>query len=217
MLQLASEKVRRDSLEQTWLIIINWILLEAAGIDTVEIYVVNEPVRNAFCLPGGKVVVFTGIIPIAKDDNGMAAILAHEIAHQIAHHSSENIARSKLLMWTYIIVSHLFIDPGPFLGQLIMQLGILMPFSRMMESEADLIGIQIMAKACYDPEATIDMWRRMSAAEKDDIKPHEYVSTHPSNETRIAKLREWLPKARRIREDSDCHSFLDFRRSVWGS
>lgn len=157
-------------------------LIAAAGMNHIdwEIHVINDPSLNAFVLPGGKVFVFTGILPIVKDADGMAAVLGHEMAHQIARHSAEKFTWLKVLMASNFFIS-IFFDPGPLIRSLVINYGVLMPFSRSCESEADHIGLLLMAQACYNPEAAISMWERMGRAQKD--APNEYLSTHPNNRT----------------------------------
>lgn len=135
-------------------------------------------------LPGGKVFVYTGILPIARTDDGLAAILGHEIAHNVARHSAESASRYLIfnLPLRYLLI---FLDNtgytmglGRVLGDLLMGLGVTLPASRKQESEADYIGLMIMAKSCYDPKAAVGVWERMEAA--DHSGNPEWLSTHPS-------------------------------------
>ncbi|TPX63616.1 hypothetical protein SpCBS45565_g06486 [Spizellomyces sp. 'palustris'] len=171
-----------------------------------EVYVIEDPQKNAFVLPGGKIFVFTGLIPIVQDEDGMAAVLGHEIAHQIARHSAEKLSWAKILIVAQLLMAYIF-DPGMFFSRLFLELGVLMPFSRKMESEADYIGLRLMAQACYDPAAAVGLWERMKEAQRSS-KLLEYVSTHPSPEKRIQKITEWLPEAEMIREKSDCEHVM---------
>ncbi|KND01294.1 uncharacterized protein SPPG_03104 [Spizellomyces punctatus DAOM BR117] len=197
-------------------------LIKVTGMSNLhwEVYVIEDPQKNAFVLPGGKIFVFTGLIPIVEDENGMAAVLGHEIAHQIARHSAEKLSWAKILIVAQLLMAYIF-DPGMLFSRLFLELGILMPFSRKMESEADYIGLRLMAQACYDPVAAVGLWERMKEAQRSS-KLLEYVSTHPSPEKRIQKITEWLPEAEMIREESDCEhtasimdSFRHLPRPIW--
>ncbi|KAI9142122.1 peptidase M48 [Paraphysoderma sedebokerense] len=121
-------------------------------------YVINAPVQNAFVLPGGKVFVFTGILPVVKNEDGLAVVLGHEIAHQVARHSSEKLSWLKVLMLAQFLLSFVF-DTSLFFNRMFLELGILLPFSRKMEVEADEIGLMLTAQACYDPREAIGLWQ----------------------------------------------------------
>lgn len=166
--------------------------------------VVDEPQTiNAFALPGGKVAVYTGILPVTKDDAGLAVVMGHEVAHATARHGAERMSQSQLAQ---ILAAGGGIALGggdPQKTRAIMgalgagaAVGVILPFSRKQESEADRIGLRYMARAGYDPEAAVGFWERMSAAAGGGRKPPEFLSTHPSDETRIAQIRSWLPEAR---------------------
>ncbi|ORY00572.1 hypothetical protein K493DRAFT_312781 [Basidiobolus meristosporus CBS 931.73] len=178
-------------------------IIRVSGMDDLkwEVHVIDSPERNAFVLPGGKVFVFTGILPIVQSKDGMAAVLGHEVAHQVARHSAEKMSYMKILF-----LFQLFLDVAlgmPFaLNRLFLELGVVLPFSRKCEVEADMIGLQLMAQACYDPYEAVRMWERMSQAEKG--APPQYLSTHPNNESRISKINEWMPQALQTRANSDC-------------
>lgn len=156
---------------------------------------------NAFCLPGGKVAFWDGIMPICGDDNGIAVVMGHEVAHALAHHGAERMSQG---MGAEIIGQLLSVglenatpatrDRTLQLYGLGAQFGVMLPFSRSHESEADHIGLLLMAKAGYDPRSAPEFWKRMSAGSKGE-KPPEFLSTHPSDETRIRQLQEWMPEA----------------------
>lgn len=156
---------------------------------------------NAFCLPGGKVAFWDGIMPICGDDDGVAVVMGHEIAHALAHHGAERMSQS---MGAGIVGEILSVGLGkssPEVRENVLQLygiganvGVILPFSRKNESEADKIGLILMAKAGYDPRAAVDFWKRM-AAQGNGQKPPEFLSTHPSDDTRIRQIEEWLPEA----------------------
>lgn len=157
---------------------------------------------NAFALPGGKVAFWEGIMPIAQDDNGVAVIMGHEIAHALARHGAE---RASQQMGAQAIGQILALGVGqvsPGMEEQFMQLyglgatvGVLLPWGRTQESEADRIGLSLMAKAGYDPATAVAFWERMSKSSGGE-KPPEFLSTHPSDETRMRQIREWLPEAK---------------------
>ncbi|CAI2170065.1 7808_t:CDS:2 [Funneliformis geosporum] len=163
--------------------------------------------KNAFVLPGGKVFVFTGILPIVKNEDGLAAVLGHEIGHQIARHSAEKLSFVKIIFLAQLFLS-IFMDPGV-LARLFMEFGLMLPFSRKCEIEADYIGLLLMSQACYDPREASKIWERMSVAQKGS--PPQFLSTHPANESRIHKIQKWMPEALHKRAESDCvHEYAGF-------
>ncbi len=157
---------------------------------------------NAFCLPGGKVAVYTGILPIAQDQAGLAVVMGHEIAHAIARHGAERISQAQLaqLGGQALAIglggsaSSAAILAAYGLGT---QVGVLMPYGRTQESEADHIGLLLMAKAGYDPRTAIGFWERMERSSGKG-EPPEFLSTHPSHGTRVEQLRVWMPEAMRL-------------------
>ena len=181
-------------------------IIQAAGLSHLdwEVHVINHPQQNAFVLPGGKIFVFTGLFPITETEDGMAAVIGHEMAHQIARHAGEKLSFIKILMGFQFLM-HLFFDPGPLLRRLIVEYGLFMPFSRQCESEADYIGLMLISQACYEPRAAIGVWERMRQG-----RINEYMSTHPSNTSRIENIRKWLPEAERKRQESDCLQAAQF-------
>lgn len=152
---------------------------------------------NAFVLPNGKIAVFTGILPVAKNEAGLAAILGHEVAHVTAGHRAERVSQA-LLAQAITDIGKAMADKKQraqieaALG-VVGRYGVLLPFSRAHESEADHIGQLYMAKAGYNPEAAVYVWERMAAL--GGQRPPEFLSTHPSDQTRIRQLRQWLPQA----------------------
>jgi predicted Zn-dependent protease len=167
-----------------------------------EFKVVEDQQANAFALPGGKVAVYTGILPITRDDTGLAAVMGHEVAHVIARHGAERLSQDLLvnvgLAGTLTALSNR--DPkivqsvGALLGAGA-SVGLLLPWGRSQESEADHLGLIYMAKAGYDPRAARDLWVRMAETSKGSGKPPEFLSTHPSEATRIKQIDGWLPEA----------------------
>lgn len=167
--------------------------------------VIDSPETNAFVIPGGKVFVFTGILPVCADDDGLAAVLGHEIGHNVARHIAEQMSRGIFLVAAAWIFELLYGIPGAFSQQLL-QLAIDRPRSRAQESEADHIGLMMMAKSCYDPKAAVGLWGRMQEVEKAmGGSPPELLSTHPSSARRQIELEELLPQAVQLAMESECH------------
>lgn len=157
---------------------------------------------NAFCLPGGKIVVYTGILPVAENDAQLATVMGHEMAHATSRHGSQRLLQTKLAntVVSGAQVSMAGMDYGQ--QQAIMgaigagaQYGLLLPFSREHEVEADYIGLMYMARAGYDPQESLKFWQRMAQSASSGQKPPEFASTHPSDETRMQRLRDAMPKA----------------------
>jgi predicted Zn-dependent protease len=156
---------------------------------------------NAFCLPGGKIVVYTGILPVAQSEAGLATVMGHEMAHATARHGSERLFRQQATQTLLSGVQFSMGDMSYEQQRAIMgalgagaQVGLLLPFSRDHESEADAIGLIYMARAGYDPREAVAFWQRMTQAAKGD-QPPEFLSTHPSHGTRIERLKAAIPKA----------------------
>jgi predicted Zn-dependent protease len=168
-----------------------------------EFTVIDDPKQaNAFCLPGGKVAVYTGIFPIAHDEAGLATVIGHEVAHALARHGAERVSQMELLQIGAVGVAAATSGTSPGLQQAILQaygvgsaVGVALPFSRKQESEADHIGLLLMAQAGYDPEAAVGLWQRMEAAERGSHPP-QWLSTHPSPETRVQDLQSWMAEAK---------------------
>jgi metalloendopeptidase OMA1, mitochondrial len=165
-----------------------------------QVSLVRSPQVNAFCLPGGKIVVFTGILPYAKYEDGLAAVMGHEMAHAVARHGSQRLLRTSLAQTVLAGAQFSMSDMDYQQRQAVMaalgagaQYGVLLPFSRDHELEADQIGLLYMARGGYDPREAITFWQRMS--QSGGQQPPEFASTHPSHGTRIAQLQEFMPKA----------------------
>jgi predicted Zn-dependent protease len=158
---------------------------------------------NAFCLPGGKVAFWEGIMPVAQDDNGVAVIMGHEVAHALARHGAERMSQSlgtqllgQILTAGVSMKNPAFAEEFAQLYGLGTSLAVTLPWGRAQESEADHIGLILMAKAGYDPAAAVGFWERMSNVQQGG-KPPQFLSTHPSDETRINQIRQWLPEAQK--------------------
>ncbi len=156
---------------------------------------------NAWCMPGGKIVVYTGILPITPNDEGLAVVLAHEIAHAVARHGSERMSQSLLYEMGGMALSKAVETSPAATQELFMQsyglgaqIGVLLPYSRLHEKEADRLGLIFMAMAGYNPRTAVDFWTRMSAA-KEGAAPPELLSTHPADATRIRYIEEMMPEA----------------------
>jgi metalloendopeptidase OMA1, mitochondrial len=165
-----------------------------------EVNLIQSEQVNAFALPGGKVAVYTGILPVAENVNGLAVIMGHEIAHAIARHGAERMAYQKLSQLGTLAAGMSVSGMDPAQQQMLMaalgagaQYGILLPFSREHESEADYLGLIFLARACYDPTEAPKLWQRMSAA--GGQRPPEFMSTHPSGDTRVRQFQQWMPEA----------------------
>jgi len=166
-----------------------------------EFKVIEDKQVNAFCLPGGKVAVYTGMLPVARDDAGLAAVLAHEVAHAVARHGGERLSQ-ELVVQTGLQATQAALasrDPGTVKAVTTLlgagaSVGVLLPWSRSQESEADHLGLIYMAKAGYHPSAARDLWVRM-AQSGGAARPFEFLSTHPAPETRIRQIEAWIPEA----------------------
>jgi predicted Zn-dependent protease len=172
-----------------------------------EFVVFESKEANAFCLPGGKVGVYTGILPVTKDEAGLATVIGHEVAHAVARHGAERMSEAYVLQ-----------TGGSLLGAgmgvaktdprwqaaamtaygLGAQMGRELPHNRKQESEADQIGLMYMARAGYNPEAAVDFWKRFSEFNQQQgaSGTPAFLRTHPTDETRIRQLQEWMPKAK---------------------
>ena len=153
---------------------------------------------NAYCLPGGKIVVYTGILPVTRNDAGLATVLGHEVAHATAEHVAERIEREHLTrVAAAIIAGGVAFTPGQYLRVLAL-LGVsgTLPFSRAQESEADHIGLVYMARAGYAPSQAVSFWERMLVASKGK-EPPEFLSDHPSDAHRVERIQKWQPEALR--------------------
>jgi predicted Zn-dependent protease len=166
---------------------------------------IDSPEVNAFCLPGGKVAVYSGILPVAKNADGLAVIMGHEIAHAIARHGAERMAHQKLVQIGTLAAGVAISDMDYEQRRAVMgalgvgaQFGILLPFSREHESEADYMGLMYVARACFDPTEAPKLWEPMGQASSGRGQA-QFMSTHPSHETRIRQFQQWMPEAVKLR------------------
>jgi len=177
---------------------------EMANLFQWEVTVIkDDKTANAFALPGGKMAVYTGIFPMAKTEAGLAAVMGHEVVHALARHGAERMSQGQLTNAGLQVLGTAAgaAGGGGMLGQAAMaalgvgaKVGVLLPFSRKHESEADYIGILLAADAGYDPRESVPLWERMVQMSGGG-GPSEFLSTHPSHETRIDQLKKWMPEA----------------------
>ncbi|PIF00542.1 MAG: peptidase M48 [Maribacter sp.] len=166
-----------------------------------EYNLVDDKTVNAWCMPGGKIVFYTGILPITQTEAGIAVVMGHEVAHALADHGAQRMSAGTLQQLGAVAGNITIQDERKRnifnqaygLGS---SVGLMLPFSRSHETEADRIGLQIMAIAGYDPSEAAELWKRMKANSGGQAPP-EFLSTHPSNDTRIANLTEWAPAAKK--------------------
>src|SRR4051812_49397491 len=166
-----------------------------------RVSLIRDEKQNAFCLPGGKIVVYSGIIPVAENEAGLATVLGHEMAHATSRHGAQRVLQQNLAQTVMTGVAVSLSDMDYDKQRMVMgalgagaQYGVLMPFGRKHESEADEIGLIYMARAGYDPHESIRFWQRMEQTGSGQ-QPPEFLSTHPSHGTRIAQLEALMPKA----------------------
>lgn len=173
-----------------------------------EFIVLDDPKTiNAFALPGGKVAFYSGIMPVCQDENGVAVVMGHEVAHALARHGAERMSRDMLAQLGSKGLSIALAEKSAMAQNIFLKAyglgvtyGIQLPFSREQESEADHIGLILMAKAGYNPGAAIGFWQRMESQSKGGNTP-EFFSTHPNHERRIDQIKQWLPEANQYRKN----------------
>jgi predicted Zn-dependent protease len=175
--------------------------------DTFEwsVAVLESDQANAFCLPGGKMAVYTGLLPVTQDDDAMAVVMGHEIAHALLRHGSQRMAQQKLVQVGQVAASAAVGDMDPSQQRMVMaalgagaQYGLILPYGRNHETQADEVGLMLAAAACYDPNAAIPLWERMAQLNGGQ-RPPEFASTHPDPVNRIAHLQALMPKAMEFR------------------
>ncbi len=166
-----------------------------------EFRVIDSPIKNAFCLPGGKVAIYEGMLPVCESEAGLAVVMSHEIAHALARHGSERMSHGYVVNGVQTVASKVLKNHEQATRDRVLkaygiasQYGFILPYSRKHESEADQIGVMLMAKAGYDPSEAPRFWRRFSDT-KEGEAPAEFMSTHPSDERRASELEAMLPEA----------------------
>jgi predicted Zn-dependent protease len=164
-----------------------------------DVSVIDSPQANAFCLPGGKMAVYTGLVPVAQNADAMAAVMGHEIAHALLRHGAQRMSRGKLEQIGQMAGAMSGMDAGTM--QTVMAAygyGSALPYARSHETQADEIGLMLAAAACFNPQEAVALWGRMDAASGGQ-RPPEFASTHPSSGTRIQHLESLMPKAMAFR------------------
>lgn len=179
---------------------ISQALTREVGGGNWEVVVFEDPEPNAFALPGNKIGVHTGMIQLVENQDQLAAVIGHEIGHVMARHSNERVSQEMAVSQGLALIQAVT-APETALGQTALgllgvgaQYGVLMPYSRTQESEADIIGVDLMAKAGFDPRQSINLWQRMDQAARGQ-QPIEFMSTHPSHSTRMQDLNQHMPAA----------------------
>ena len=197
-----NEKISTDSKVNSYVECVSKTITDTLGkqsdFDQWEVVVFDSPQVNAFALPGGKIGVYTGLLQVAKNQDQLATVIGHEIAHVQANHSNERLSTSQLMGYGTDI-SKAFIEGSEYqeagmaaLG-LGVQYGVTMPYGRAQESESDILGLHLMNDAGFDAQQSVELWKNMSVASGGD-EPMEFLSTHPSNTTRIKNLEKELKK-----------------------
>lgn len=184
-----------------------------------KIHIVNDPRAppNAFVLPNGKVFIFSSMLNICQNEDGIATVLSHEFAHQLARHTAENLSKAPVYSLIGIIMYTITGVEG--INRLLLDSFMRMPASRQMETEADYIGLMVMSRACFHPDESVRLWERMSEYEKRTMQGanFEFLSTHPASTRRIENMRNWLPKARQLYEQAECGMFSGFQNSLYNT
>jgi predicted Zn-dependent protease len=175
-----------------------------------EFNLIDDPQVNAFCMPGGKIVVYSGILPVTQNEAGLAVVIGHEVAHAIAKHANERMSQQMLAQFGAVGLGAIMSrssSAAQSLGQTVFGLGaqyaVMMPYGRQQELEADHVGLILMAIAGYSPEVAVPFWEKMSQHGGSSIP--EFLSTHPADATRIAGIRSKLPEA------------MEYYNSIWGN
>lgn len=213
---LAESRVSLDPVETAPVIRVSRRIARAAeelvrekGMDVRFLWEFNvikaDDTANAFALPGGKIAVYTGIFPVCRDENGLAVVIGHEVAHALARHGAERVSQEMLKELGAVLLaaalrkkSRETVLTALAAYGIVSNIGVLLPFSRAHETEADRLGLMLAARAGYDPRAGVEIWRRMQ--EMHGGGPPEFLSTHPSHETRIANMESWMPQMLAIYE-----------------
>ncbi len=211
---LKKEKLCRDPQIQALVERVGKRIAKATGKNYAwEFKVIDKSdVINAFCLPGGKVFVYTGIIPVVKNEGGLATVLGHEIAHALCRHGAERMSLGLVAAFGEVLLAEAFDWKNKETRNIFLAayglgatLGFILPYSRTQELEADTVGLHLMAQAGYDPQEAVAFWLRMQEATKDMPKPPAFLSTHPPDKARIKHLKELLPQVTPLYEASPHH------------
>jgi predicted Zn-dependent protease len=167
-----------------------------------EFNLIDSKDINAWAMPGGKVVVYTGILPVTQNEAGLAVVIGHEVAHVIARHGSERMSQGLIVEMGGMALSEAMTSQPAATKDLFMKsygmganIGFILPYSRMHESEADRMGLVFMAMAGYNPQESVAFWQRMASQAGNGQKPVEFLSTHPADNTRIANIKSYMPEA----------------------
>ena len=175
------------------------------------VHVVDSPIVNAVVLPGGQIFVFTGILPLAKNEDALACILAHEISHKLLRHHAERFSLYSLLMYANLGLQFILGGGFGWINDFFLQLAVTLPNSRKTELEADRVGLRLMSLACYNPREAIAFWQRMEeqAGSPRSSRSFEFISTHPSHYARIESISSWIPEALQYRTEAGCDSSIE--------
>lgn len=208
---LSKSKLSKNAALNSEVAAIGRRIAQASGVNYEwEFNVIDEPQTvNAFCLPGGKVAVYTGIVPVAKNNAALAAVMGHEVAHATLRHSAERMSQQLVMQMGLAATSLTFKDSkykNTIAGLLGIgaQFGVALPFSRFHESEADRVGLEYMARAGYDPQEAVGLWERMGAM--NSARPPEFLSTHPDPIRRAKDLSKHMEKALSLYQSSPMRS-----------
>lgn len=193
------KKISQDTKENQFVTCVTDAITREVG-GNWEVVVFEDATLNAFALPGNKIGVHTGLVELVDNQDQLASVIGHEIGHVQARHSNERMSQKLGAQMGISLIAAVAAPTTP-MGQTAVSLlgvgaqyGVIMPFSRLHESEADMIGVELMAKAGFNPAESITLWQKMAQASQ-GAQPAEFLSTHPSHETRIDDLRAHLPKA----------------------
>lgn len=197
-------------------------LVHANGLEGQKwvVHVVKDDTANAFCMPGGQIFVFTGILPYTQDEEGLAAVLGHEIAHKVARHHAEQMS-NQIWAFAFVIAAAVLGDVSSDFSRTFYNLLFDLRNSRTQEAEADQLGLLMMARSCYDPHSAVTYWNRMVQMEHDKHQSiPQFMSTHPASESRVKHIEALVPQAMEEAEKSDCNftkgAFDGFRNALPG-
>jgi len=194
------QAVSRDVRVQNFVRCVTEAIARQAG-GQWEVVVFEDPSINAFALPGRKIGVHTGLLAVAANQSQLATVIGHEVAHVLSRHSNERVSQ-QFAVETGLALTQAIAAPQSQMGQAALgllglgaQYGLLLPYSRLHEREADVLGLELMARAGFDPRESITLWQRMAQAERGQPQPLEFLSTHPAHQTRLQDLQQAMPQA----------------------